>query len=82
MDSSENNSYMLEVAGSNSSLAKDADDDDEDFDGSFNDVMSIPTSVCGQTSCFNGGRCDPVSQRCKCKVPHAGTYLIEQAASN
>ena len=28
--------------------------------------------VCGQKSCFNGGRCDPITQKCKCKGHHTG----------
>ena len=69
MGSSENSVYFQDAIAGNASFASD-DDDDDDVE---NEIYGLPTSVCGLTPCYNGGRCDPVTLKCKCQVPHAGS---------
>jgi hypothetical protein len=59
---------------------RDADTDggpDTDSDATIDSVDNsvTATSLCGVTSCFNGGLCDAVTQKCKCKGHHSGAFL-------
>ena len=71
MSQTENDSYMHEVANSNTTSINDEDEDI--VSDVINDVTKVPSAICGETACYNDGRCDPVSQKCKCRAPHAGS---------
>ena len=71
------------------------DDDDEEADENEFSVSGRQTSpslssseivgtisVCGQTTCFNGGRCNPITRKCKCKGHHAGQTDFRLFCSN
>lgn len=83
MSSSDNNSYMTEMTKSVNGLTGQSENSTDDETESFvqgrqtsSSSSSAETagliSVCGLTTCFHGGRCDPVTQKCKCKGHHAG----------
>jgi hypothetical protein len=79
MSTADNDSYMIEMsrsAATNNNLS-DYETNDSDFaipGGHIQGHNKSPNFICGQNTCLNGGTCDPITQKCKCKGHHTGNF--------